>query len=689
MKISYVKFKGFRGAKDEVTIPLSPGFVIISGRNGSGKSTICDAVEYAITGTLSKFADVKEAGESVESYVWWRGDAYVSDAYVAVGLMDDDGTQREIRRNELSFLDGQNATDMASIFKLPGRRLDAELKALCTTSILRDETIASLSIDAGEQERSRMVEAVVGDIDLSKYNQTLDDARKSIEKRKKAAHDSALNFRGQLQIITADLAKARSRISTETEARQALETVQTALNVQPGEQKNFSRLALTRMNEIQKNLTLQSALESDLEAWLSLVEGNFISTQREQLSTLEVEHEALKEFASVAELELIAAQASVESFQALEPRIMQLAELVQLGQELGLQDGKCPLCSSPVSEEKFRGHIHQVHAEIERHKKDLTGLIEKRDLWKRRHGIAVSKVNENLSKSTQLRVQLKNIEDQEAMIRQKLAALNIATATLDAQLLQTIRERISRGKEAFLALRTSVAVLERSPMLSKIADLESSQSRIQVSIDTQESFIAKADTALAQLKETKDSIRRFAGDAFDERADEVAPIMNEMYKRLRPHSDWNNLRFNIRGDVTRLVSLRVEGAYKDAEVNPRFIFSSGQRRAAGLSFLLSLNLSRGWSNLRSLLLDDPVQHIDDFRALQLTELLAAVRLTGRQVICTVEDEALAQLMTRRLPVRNAEEALHIKMHYVGGQGVSVEEVRRLSPMPLAVIAQAS
>jgi ABC-type hemin transport system ATPase subunit len=50
----------------------------------------------------------------------------------------------------------------------------------------------------------------------------------------------------------------------------------------------------------------------------------------------------------------------------------------------------------------------------------------------------------------------------------------------------------------------------------------------------------------------------------------------------------------------------------------------------------------------TLLLDDPVQHIDDFRALQLVEVLSSLRMAGRQVVVAVEDEALADLLCRRL-----------------------------------------
>ena len=43
-------------------------------------------------------------------------------------------------------------------------------------------------------------------------------------------------------------------------------------------------------------------------------------------------------------------------------------------------------------------------------------------------------------------------------------------------------------------------------------------------------------------------------------------------------------------------------------------------------------------------MDDPVQHIDDFRALNLAEVFGAIRQNGRQVICAVEDQALGELL---------------------------------------------
>jgi len=104
-------------------------------------------------------------------------------------------------------------------------------------------------------------------------------------------------------------------------------------------------------------------------------------------------------------------------------------------------------------------------------------------------------------------------------------------------------------------------------------------------------------------------------------------------------------------------------------MNLRFMFSSGQRRAAGLAFLLSVHMARPWCRLQTLIMDDPIQHIDDFRALHLVEVLSALRRTGHQIICTVEDAALADLLCRRLHTDAESEGVLVGMEYSAGSGI--------------------
>lgn len=119
--------------------------------------------------------------------------------------------------------------------------------------------------------------------------------------------------------------------------------------------------------------------------------------------------------------------------------------------------------------------------------------------------------------------------------------------------------------------------------------------------------------------------------------------------------------------------------------NPQFLFSSGQRRAAGLAFLLAIHLSRPWSRLRSLLLDDPVQHIDDYRALNLVEVLSGIRRAGRQIIVAVEDTALADLLCRRLRSEVGAIGRRFDLATQANGASAIESQLDIHPMPREVL----
>jgi energy-coupling factor transporter ATP-binding protein EcfA2 len=152
--------------------------------------------------------------------------------------------------------------------------------------------------------------------------------------------------------------------------------------------------------------------------------------------------------------------------------------------------------------------------------------------------------------------------------------------------------------------------------------------------------------------------------------------MSEIYRRLRPHPIWGDIEYKIRGDVRRFLKLQVGN-----DLNPQFIFSSGQRRATGLAFLLSVNLSLAWSTWRTILLDDPVQHIDDFRSVQLTEVIAQLLAGGRQIICAVEDSALADLLCRRLPINRAGDGKRITLGPAADGSLTKLQEVELSTLP--------
>ncbi|WP_163980929.1 AAA family ATPase, partial [Raoultella ornithinolytica] len=76
MRLDYLELCGFRGFLERQRVDFGTGFTVICGRNGVGKSTLCDAVEFALTGQIDKYLVDKAAKESLDDYVWWRGEGH-------------------------------------------------------------------------------------------------------------------------------------------------------------------------------------------------------------------------------------------------------------------------------------------------------------------------------------------------------------------------------------------------------------------------------------------------------------------------------------------------------------------------------------------------------------------------------------------------------------------------------------
>lgn len=70
--LSSLKLKGFRSyaGQTEVTFPSGPGLTVIVGPNGFGKSTLFDAVEWALTGDLKRMGGItaKDKEERIYRY---------------------------------------------------------------------------------------------------------------------------------------------------------------------------------------------------------------------------------------------------------------------------------------------------------------------------------------------------------------------------------------------------------------------------------------------------------------------------------------------------------------------------------------------------------------------------------------------------------------------------------------------
>jgi chromosome segregation protein len=262
---------------------------------------------------------------------------------------------------------------------------------------------------------------------------------------------------------------------------------------------------------------------------------------------------------------------------------------------------------------------------------------------------------------------------------QRLAAAGFGPDALIDQLLERHQVLATEPARAQEDLRI-VETLRLNALLARARRAEAEAKEAHSRAERKLGLARRVETHAQALHA---AARRAANEAADRRLERVLPLIAELYRRLRPHPVWEDIDYKIRGDVRRFLRLQVGD-----ELNPQFIFSSGQRRATGLAFLLSVNLSLAWSRCRSILLDDPVQHIDDFRSVQLAEVMAQLSAGGRQIICAVEDAALADLLCRRLPIDAEGQAKRVTLGPDPDGALTKLRDEDLAPLPQHALVSA-
>ena len=674
MIIKHIEIAGFRGVRDIVRLDLPGGFAVITGRNGAGKSSVCDALEYALRGRLPGDLADKEKGEGWTDYVWWRGGDAPSHRHVKVQFDGPDG-EFELARTYESSPEEKVIRRLFNSDRAPANPIDE----LCRTTIIRDDSIEQLSVALQEADRFAFVRNALGTASLRAVEARIGALSKVLEGRRKSAETSYGAARTRVSDATAALSAAKAqagRIEGALDAEVTLRFITSLGDAPLVDVVDRSRLLLAEL------YVKQASMRAIIPRWSALqesrqAEGTADARARANMLAREIET-ASKAMAVAAEA-ASALEARLELAKGSDRHWTSLAELQEHGGRVGLQNGRCPLCASSVDGSRFDARLGEMRRQVDEHSRLTRELVAQRI--------------EAQATAARAQQELERLQRDQRKATAVADALDKEESSVNRALREIVPEHLVTGitKDALLAvaedlevrveaLQKAMATVEAARVVERVAALERDQQAALQDADDAEKALQRAEAAVGKVGKASAAIRRTLGEIVDERLAELSPLFREMYARLRPHPEWHDIDYRVRGDVKRFLSLQVGEA-----LNPRFLFSAGQRRAAGLAFLLSVHLARRWSSLKTLFLDDPVQHIDDFRALHFAEVLTAMRKRGCQVVCTVEDEALADMLCRRLRAVGGEGGVKITLGYESGRGVRVLRQDPISPYSPAIL----
>lgn len=280
--------------------------------------------------------------------------------------------------------------------------------------------------------------------------------------------------------------------------------------------------------------------------------------------------------------------------------------LLQHGTAIGLQQGHCPLCDAIRTQEEFDSAVAAARSRLsergQRASRLAGDLAKARAARQQAEEMLVKigpRVEELEARRTKYAEELESIQG--IFSRWEFKASPLEPENAHRQLFQRQEETIQ--------LELALFILDTSDSHDRVTALQARVEQLRTQLDEETAKLAAAERAVEAARQIDNAAAEVRNQILTEQFDTVMPLLKELYRRLRPHTDWIEIEADFGGRVRASLNFTVGDGR-----NPQFLFSSGQRRAAGMAFLLAIHLSRPWCRLKSLLLDDPVQHIDDYRA---------------------------------------------------------------------------
>jgi DNA repair exonuclease SbcCD ATPase subunit len=679
MKLEFVEISGFRGFRDKVRFDLARGFTVLSGHNGTGKSTVLDAIDFALTGTINKFSVKAAKGGGLDEHIWWVGSGKAETHSVSVGFVNDDEERFVVTRSRES---GCNVQPSDILTRLCSQRSanNASVETLLQTTLIRDEFIAGLSLDLPEQTRFTLVREAIGSMVGPDYSARTAAILNAANGAKSRQDDRIKEIQSELGRTLGELTDARSlaeRSADLSEALKIIESLPISLPAALGERVETVQRVIAERRLVLQQLDAARAQMKELDNEVAFFSSANAKEQMEgarsargtaaRNKTLADERLALANRADVAEKES-------DEFAT------HISAILEHGEAVGLIEGHCPLCDAARTQPEFTAAIAATKARLAARGERLTTTAAA--VAKARSEVAsadqtLAAANKRYTELEERRLAL---ERSRTRIHETYSHLGIKDPPGSAK---AAEELLFREQASLVRLERAFAILETSNALDKVKSLENRVAQLRERAEQEAAKLSAIERAVEAGRQMEAAAKTVANEILMEQFDTVMPLIKELYRRLRPHADWTEIESDFGGKVRGSLNFVVGDGH-----NPQFLFSSGQRRAAGLAFLLAVHLSRPWCGWHSLLLDDPVQHIDDYRALNLVEALTAIRRTNRQVIVAVEDSALADLLCRRLRSESDAVGRIFELQTSKTGAAEIAKTRHIYPMPRLVLREA-
>lgn len=598
-KIKSISITGIRGIKDTISLPLNEKSVLLYGDNGTGKSSISDAIEWFYTDKVSHLA-----GSEIDLKYALRN-SYQKDsdtASIAISFnrkVIDTAKKLFTKKGRLISELSNSSVDSQNYFVISQSE-----NLLLRYQFLRD------FIDQTKGDKLKYLSDIIGFSEVTKTKDVLRKAFNSIKSEIKTQNFEA-QINNEKQTLIAKIGAAVSQESNLFEKiNEIIEPLKIGIKVSSIE--DIDKI----LNHIKKPVNTKQITE------LQFLENTnkALSTLKSEISFIDGEYQKyFYEFNKIAE----DVQSIMQTF---------LAELLKSGETVISKkyhkENNCPLCLQEKNLEELKTDIQRRLKEIEESskkkfafdtaKKSVSDIITerlKRLEFPSRNILLNEQENESIKKS--ISNLITKLTEYQKTANEKVTSGN-KLPTNDTLLLTEddfkIQEQIN---SRFEAIQTAIKNDKSTELYANISAAKDAFLKIK-RIEKDKSKLEHQKNSLELIynefvKRQKEGLESFINT--------FSSYINDFYQYMNPDEQFHEIRIVTIGEEDELNGITIEYKYNNEWVSPpQKYFSESHLNCFGISFFLASVIAFNKEN-KFIVLDDVISSFDSTHRKRFADLL--------------------------------------------------------------------
>jgi recombinational DNA repair ATPase RecF len=623
IKINNLKIKGIRGAKDSIELPLNGKSILLYGDNGTGKSSISDAIEWFYTNKIKHLStpeiDTNDAIRNAKLL-----DTETSEVSITYTNSLLDATKTLSLKNNKLVQKGSNSCED---FK---KYLDDSEKE---NLISRYQYIRNF-VDKPKGEKLKHLSDIIGFEEVTKIKSVLLKSLNNAKSNLKTQNfETLINNEKQklIQHIGASITQEKNLFDT---INDKIKKLNTGIEVKSFE--DIQNLLILLSKGVDTNQQFELKFLEDSKSALTLLKNE----------TKLLEDEYSKYF---NEFEII-----TNDVEAIKQTFFE--ELLKAGSKIlsnkYLKDDNCPLCLQTKNSDELLSEIKIRLANIEEssQKKAKFGIAlnSVKDIGIERikrldfllNNTQADKENNQTVKEglTAIKSKIQNYQntaDIKVTSGDKLPVVDIIKLIEnDFEFLKNINDRIIKIQESQKGETPAVLYSNITASRDAFLNIKKFEAQKVILENQQKSFQLIYDEFEKQQKQGLDNF-----------INSFSVKINEYYQFMNPDEPFQDIEIITKGEEDELDGLTIKYKYNDKwEVNPLKHFSESHLNCLGLSFFLAsvdaFNIENDF-----IILDDVISSFDSNHRRRFADLLFDKFSKHQIILLTHEKEWFTNIIS--------------------------------------------